>query len=373
MEYNKILTGLTNDVSGLRDRRPSAGRELLMRSIVADMEELMPVLKSEVLERVSREIVLDADEGIDYGSLAEGLQVLLPVELREPTAEEEATCSRLNESAEGLADLLFGIADALDRHHKDEDYIKLYEDEVRKFAKSRGRKTALRSYERWREKDCLGMPTMEDLENYRAGKLLKLFKTGMFDEDVSTTQWARHYPDEVVLQVPENDDQLSHKNIHKYYYALRKICDYDEQGLPVNPIKAGIYFYTHRKDKNAKEHRRAFLKYMTKIDLAQKEMALVRQRGNLPSKLTSDEAIRYWEKLKEKGFVGADWRLLASTTRKQAMYIAEAFAEKIGLKPKWKHFEDFWNMKNLAQEKWEMLQTGVLPPRYEEIALIFEK
>jgi hypothetical protein len=54
------------------------------------------------------------------------------------------------------------------------------------------------------------------------------------------------------------------------------------------------------------------------------------------------------------------------------MYIAEAFAVKIGLKSKWKPFEVQWDVKNLAQEKWDMQQTGVMPLRYQEIDLIFE-
>ena len=53
------------------------------------------------------------------------------------------------------------------------------------------------------------------------------------------------------------------------------------------------------------------------------------------------------------------------------MYIADVFADRLGLKAKWKLFEDFWGIKNLAQEKWEMQQTGVLPPRYQEIDRIF--
>ena len=53
------------------------------------------------------------------------------------------------------------------------------------------------------------------------------------------------------------------------------------------------------------------------------------------------------------------------------MYIADLFAEKLKLKVKWKFFEELWNIKNLAQEKWKMHQTGVLPTRYKDIYRIF--
>lgn len=63
-EYNDILTGLITSVSGLKERQPSAGRGLLMESLLADTVELTESLKTEVLVRVSREIWLEADEGI---------------------------------------------------------------------------------------------------------------------------------------------------------------------------------------------------------------------------------------------------------------------------------------------------------------------
>ena len=152
------------------------------------------------------------------------------------------------------------------------------------------------------------------------------------------------------------------------------MCDYDDGCLVVNPIKAGIYFFVHRKDKKAKDRRNDFLKYMMKIDLAQQDMTALRvaEKNALPSELGSAEALRYWQRLLEKGFVEDNFKLASETTRKQAMYIAESFAEKLGLRSKWKLFQDFWGINGLAQEKWEMQQTGTMPTRYKEIDEIFK-
>ena len=92
----------------------------------------------------------------------------------------------------------------------------------------------------------------------------------------------------------------------------------------------------------------------------------------LPTRLTSKEAMKYWKQLQKAGFVDADCQLLPETTRKQAMYIAEVFAERTGIKSKWKTFERFWGINNLAQEKWEILETGKKPKRSKEIDMIFE-
>ena len=89
------------------------------------------------------------------------------------------------------------------------------------------------------------------------------------------------------------------------------------------------------------------------------------------TELTSEAAMIYWHKLMEQGFVDQNFKLKPETSRQQAMYIAEPFAERLGLKSKWKEFEEFWGIKNLAQEKWTLQQTGLMPPRYQEIDLVF--
>ena len=95
-------------------------------------------------------------------------------------------------------------------------------------------------------------------------------------------------------------------------------------------------------------------------------------QSGLTDKLASEEAMQYWKRLQQKGFVDADCHLLPETTRKQAMYIAEVFAERLGIGSKWKTFERLWGISNLAQEKWDFQQTGTLPSRSKEIDRIFE-
>lgn len=95
-------------------------------------------------------------------------------------------------------------------------------------------------------------------------------------------------------------------------------------------------------------------------------------QGILTGKLASDEAMRYWKRLQQKGFVDERCQLKPETTRKQAMYIAEVFAERLGITSKWKTFERLWGISNLAQEKWDFQQTGTLPSRSKVIDRIFE-
>lgn len=87
--------------------------------------------------------------------------------------------------------------------------------------------------------------------------------------------------------------------------------------------------------------------------------------------LTSEVAMIYWQRLMALEFVDENCKLKPGTSRQQAMYIAEPFSEVLGLKSKWKEFEDFWGINNLAQEKWTFRQTGAMPARYQEINSIF--
>lgn len=276
-EYTEILNDLIQHLSDLKTRRRSAGRRWHVEGFTADAAELTQTLQNEVLAKVSREIVLDADEGIDYPALGDSLQNMLPIELTKPTVEEQAAVAELNKAVEALSAVLLQIGDELDRRHADEEYVKLYEDEVRKYMRYYGNST-LRDYKAFSEGDCLGSPTMEELENYRGEKLMHLFETGIFSESVAHKRSAKRYPDEVILPVPDKDCQIAEKDVYKHYFCLRKVCDFVDGCLVVNPSKAGHYFYAHRNDRKAKEQRTNFLKYMMKIRLAQEEMKALRDR-----------------------------------------------------------------------------------------------
>ena len=97
------------------------------------------------------------------------------------------------------------------------------------------------------------------------------------------------------------------------------------------------------------------------------------KKGELPPELRTQEAMKYWDQLEEAGFTDSNKQLCPTTSRQQAWYIAELFAEKLNLKnSKWKVFQDLWSMKNLAQEKQRAQERGLLPKFHKEIDAIFD-
>ena len=374
-----MLTGLIERVSGSREDRPTAGTKYRLMGLVADIVAVAQTLQTEVLARVSQEAVIDADIDVDYGLLSE--QILL-MEL--PEAGDDAVCEQtalVNDALGGLSSVLGLIADQLERRHKDEAYARLYDQEKRRYLSSGTPRRLRQTFEEWLYDVCNGQPSMDDINDYVTEKLVHMFEKGVFNTKVEHIQRAARYPAEFDFSQLDDDHKLK-KSIHKHYSELRKMVDYCDGCLVVNPVKVGRHFYTNRKEENAKGHRNAFLKYMYKISLAQEERRKLLeteapQTGSdesslLPDVLATGMAIKYWKRLQQAGFVDERYLLLPITTRKQAMYIADVFSDKLQMRSKWKPFQELWHINNLAQEKWEMQETGKSPARSEEIDKIFE-
>ena len=81
--------------------------------------------------------------------------------------------------------------------------------------------------------------------------------------------------------------------------------------------------------------------------------------GELPEELATDEAMALWQKVQLAGYVDEHYQPLLSRT--QAALLADAIAERLGIKEKWKVFEGLWNRKNMrsdytrAMNQWQSL------------------
>lgn len=378
MEIKNILTGVADRLSSLREERPSAGTRYRLMGVAADVAEVTEQLSKEVLERVKQEPVLDADVDVDFDALAEEV---LSWELAATKEELLENTQMVNDALGGLNDVLTQISSQLERRHKDEAYARLYDQEKRRYLSSGTPRRLRQTFEEWLYDVCNGQPSMDDINDYVTEKLVHMFEKGVFNTKVEHIQRAARYPAEFDFSQLDDDHKLK-KSIHKHYSELRKMVDYCDGCLVVNPVKVGRHFYTNRKEENAKGHRNAFLKYMYKISLAQEERRKLLeteapQTGSdesslLPDVLATGMAIKYWKRLQQAGFVDERYLLLPITTRKQAMYIADVFSDKLQMRSKWKPFQELWHINNLAQEKWEMQETGKSPARSEEIDKIFE-
>jgi len=68
----------------------------------------------------------------------------------------------------------------------------------------------------------------------------------------------------------------------------------------------------------------------------------------LPDVLRTPEAMALWQKAQRAGYVDEHYQPLLSRT--QAALLADAMAERLGIKEKWKVFERLWNRKYMRND-----------------------
>ena len=72
------------------------------------------------------------------------------------------------------------------------------------------------------------------------------------------------------------------------------------------------------------------------------------EQSLLPEVLATDEAMTLWKKAQAAGWIDANYQPLISRT--QSALLADAIAEKLGIRQKWKTFETLWNRKNMRSD-----------------------
>ena len=270
MDVNNILTRLFARLAGYREERPSAGTRFRLMGLAADIIEVTEALQREVLDVVSHEAVLDADADTDFAALS--VQVLT-MELEDKAdADDDIRKQTLlaNEALGELSNILSQIDAQLNRHHKDEEYVRLYESERRRYMNSGSSGRARQKFEEWRDIED-GHPQQEQIADFIVEKLLHMFERNALAAGVDHILRAKRFPGEVDFEQVTISQKIT-KTVYHHYAALRKIVDYEDGYLVIDPVRVGKYFYLNRHEENAKTHRSAFLNYMHKIELAQDEM-----------------------------------------------------------------------------------------------------
>ena len=72
------------------------------------------------------------------------------------------------------------------------------------------------------------------------------------------------------------------------------------------------------------------------------------KHSELPEALATPQAMALWQKVQQAGYVDEHYQPLLSRT--QAALLADAMAERLGIKEKWKVFEGLWNRKYMRSD-----------------------
>ena len=321
MELKNIMTGVADRLSSLREERPSAGTRYRLMGAVADITEVTEVLSKEVLERVKQEAVVDVDVDVDFDVMAEEV---LSWELVMTKEDLQENTQLVNDALGMLSDVLTQISSQLERRHKDEEYAKLYEQEKRRYLSSGTPRRVRQTFDDWLYDVCNGAPSVDDINDYVTEKLVHMFEKGVFNTKVEHIQRAARYPAEFDFSQLDDDHKLK-KSIHKHYSELRKLVDYCDGCLVVNPVKVGRHFYMNRKEESAKGHRNAFLKYMHKIELVQQERRKLLESAT-QGEQTTNQALNYFAPTKNlKVLLNEEWFEIHRTDKRYDQRWAEEF------------------------------------------------
>ena len=74
----------------------------------------------------------------------------------------------------------------------------------------------------------------------------------------------------------------------------------------------------------------------------------------LPEVLATDEAMILWQKAQQAGYVDDHYQPLLSRT--QSALLADAMAERLGIKEKWKVFGELWHRKNMYNDYYRAME-----------------
>ena len=74
----------------------------------------------------------------------------------------------------------------------------------------------------------------------------------------------------------------------------------------------------------------------------------------LPDVLRTPEAMALWQKAQRAGYVDEHYQPLLSRT--QAALLADAMAERLGIKEKWKVFEGLWHRKYMYHDYYRAME-----------------
>ena len=281
-DYKNILDALFEKVERMRTERPTAGTRYWLMGLAVDVTETTEMMTQEVLERVTKEVVLDADTDIDYTETGERVASMV---LTSSDDDLQEATQGVNDALATLSDVLLKIAVQLTRHRNNDEYARLYEQEKKRYLNSGTAQRARGKYTDWKDSVCYGSPSMEDIEDYRLEKVVRIFEQGVLTSRVEHVRRATRYPSELDFDLLP-DDNLFKKTAYRYYSELRKMVDWQDGYLVVMPHRIGQHFYMSRHEENAKSHRTNLLKYLHKIDMVQQE-----RRRLLESEMQGGDAL----------------------------------------------------------------------------------
>ena len=139
---------------------------------------------------------------------------------------------------------------------------------------------------------------------------------------------------------------------------FRRFIHWEGDCFVIDYQKLRRYMFQHFGELT-QEQRIALFEYDVQLKMIHRDMKPTQrptpspsQKGGeqslLPEVLATEEAMALWRKAQKAGWIDANYQPKISRT--QSALLADAMAEKLGIRQKWKTFETLWNRKNMRSD-----------------------
>ena len=93
-------------------------------------------------------------------------------------------------------------------------------------------------------------------------------------------------------------------------------------------------------------------------------------KPELPPVLATEAAMTLWQKAQRAGYVDDDYQPTISRT--QSALLADAMAERLGIRETWKVFETLWNRKNMYKDYYQAGEQKQFLPFQDKLKRLFD-
>ena len=90
----------------------------------------------------------------------------------------------------------------------------------------------------------------------------------------------------------------------------------------------------------------------------------------MPEVLSTEAAMALWKKVQDAGYVDSHCQPLISRT--QSALLADAMAERLGIREKWKVFETLWNRTKMYKDYYEAVDQKQFLPFLNKLKQILD-
>ena len=219
-----------------------------------------------------------------------------------------------------------------------------------------------------------GTPSLDKFKTFRAEEIIRFLKgeTLASASEPSVEEWEKVDVEGFKKQVPLSyqEEEWFKKHFDRLFVIFCRTVSWQGDVLVPDYNCAGLFIFQHWDSLTEKDIQAIF--YLDKtLELIREEMVqLPRTAPALPEALATPEAMALWQKAQKAGYVDEYYQ--SKLSRTQSALLADAMAERLGIKNKWKVFENLWNRTKMYKDYYQAMEQKQSLMFLEKLKTLFD-